>query len=331
MMNSYIQGANTMSNRFDGKIVFITGGTSGIGLATAVAFLQQGARHVIVVGRSEEKWQHAQLYIKENLAKEQARRIDYHPCDIRIEAQVQATLKQIYDKYGRLDIAFNNAGVQPGDVAAKGDIEGFDFFSEIQSDGSIAYILPTPQPNSASGSKDDHWREEMPTQSTTISSYRESPIATNIFGMFYCLKWELAYSFKSQPKDLPVSIINTSSRVGMLPVPTRPLYSAAKAFINSLTRSLSNQAAQRANADKRKMIRVNAIAPGPVDTPLERAAFPGKSFETAKAGVPMQKIAKPEDIAEAVLFLADNNMSNYITGAILPVDGGHVASPIIKP
>ncbi|MCF6765576.1 SDR family oxidoreductase [Thiotrichales bacterium 19S3-7] len=320
-----------MSERFDKKVVFITGGTSGIGLATAVEFAREGAAHVIVTGRSYEKWQHAQTYIKQQLSKEQAKHIEYISCDIRVESQVQETLKMIYDKYGHLDIAFNNAGVQPGDVTAKGNIEDFDFKSELQSDGSIAYILPTPQPKAKTNQNDEHWREEIPTQSTAASHYRESPIATNILGTFYCLKWEIAYTFSRQPKDLPVSIINTSSRVGTLPAPSRPLYSASKAFINSLTRSLSNQVAQRANADNRSMVRVNAVAPGPVDTPLERAAFPGKSFETAKAGVPMQRIAEPEDIAGAVLFLADNNMSNYITGAILPVDGGHVAAPIIKP
>lgn len=79
------------------------------------------------------------------------------------------------------------------------------------------------------------------------------------------------------------------------------------------------------------MVRVNAIAPGPVDTPLERAAFPGKNFVKAMTGVPMQHIATPQEIAPSVLFLADAKQAAYITGAILPVDGGNVASPYMTP
>ena len=75
------------------------------------------------------------------------------------------------------------------------------------------------------------------------------------------------------------------------------------------------------------MIRVNTTAPGPVDTPLERGAFPGNSFVKAMARVPMQRIAIADEIAPAVLFLADPAQSSYITGAILPIYGGDVASP----
>lgn len=80
------------------------------------------------------------------------------------------------------------------------------------------------------------------------------------------------------------------------------------------------------------MVRINAIAPGPVDTPLESSAFTSGDFDVlASAGVPMQRVAQPEEIAPAVLFLADNQQASYITGAILPVDGGDVASPYIPP
>lgn len=315
--------SNTEPSQFDSQVVFITGGTSGIGLETAVQFAKAGAAHIIVCGRHESKWLKAQDYIKLKLKKEQAKIIEYLPCDIRVESQVKQLIDGIYDKYGRLDVAFNNAGVQPGDVTSSGKVEEFGFPSKLTSDGTLIYSLKTPNKTHAD------WKKNLKTQSTTISSYRESPIATNVFGTFYCLKWEIAYAFKRQPKELPVSIINVSSRVGTLPSPSRPLYSAAKAFVNSLTRSLSSQAAQRSVETGHAMVRVNTIAPGPVDTPLERAAFPGKSFNKAMAGVPMQRIASPEDIAPAVLFLADYKQSNYITGVILPIDGGHVASPLL--
>lgn len=80
------------------------------------------------------------------------------------------------------------------------------------------------------------------------------------------------------------------------------------------------------------MVRINVVAPGPVDTPLERGAYPGNTAtfdREASLGVPMQRVARPEEIAPAVLFLADYNQSSYITGAVLPVDGGDVASPLI--
>ena len=93
---------------------------------------------------------------------------------------------------------------------------------------------------------------------------------------------------------------------------------------------MSNSVAQRAVKENRAMIRINVIAPGPVETPMEKAAFPGEDFaKKASQGVPMQRVAQPEEIAPAVLFLADYNQSSYITGAILPIDGGDVASPYI--
>lgn len=309
------------SHRFKEQVVFITGGTSGIGLATAAAFAKEGAKQIIVCGRHETKWQKAQPYLKQHLTEDMRKRIHYTPCDVRVESDLKHIIEQIYDTYGRLDVAFNNAGVQPGDVSTSGHIEDFGFPSKRDDNGDVIYSLATP--------KHAQWKKNHPTQSTRISDYRESPIATSVLGTFYSIKWEMAYAFKQQPKNIPLAIINVSSRVGTLPAPSRPLYSASKAFINSLTRSLSAQAAERSIEDKRAMVRVNTIAPGPVDTPLERAAFPGNSFESAKKGVPMQRVASAEEIAEAVLFLADNKQSSYITGAILPIDGGHVAAPLL--
>jgi NAD(P)-dependent dehydrogenase (short-subunit alcohol dehydrogenase family) len=206
-----------------------------------------------------------------------------------------------------------------------------DFDSAINADGAIVYTLPPPQPQSKD-IKNTSWEKSSPSQYTPASNYRESEIATSIFGVFYCLKWEIIYAFNKQPKNLPMSIINTSSRNGILPDPHRPLYAGAKAFIIAITRSLSNQVAQRSVKEGRAMVRINAIAPGPVDTPLERGAYPGDTatfVRGASIGVPMQRVAQPEEIAPAVLFLADYNQSSYITGAILPVDGGDVASPLI--
>jgi NAD(P)-dependent dehydrogenase (short-subunit alcohol dehydrogenase family) len=296
-----------MSHFFIDQVILVTGGTSGIGLATAIAFSSSGAAHVIVVGRSQTKWEQAQSQLPRNHV------IEYWPCDVRIEEQVQVTIARIFKLYGRLDVCFNNAGVQP---VGNGDITELEFGSFEDENGGIYFSLPGPNNCGV-------------TQQTPISEYCESPLATSIFGVFYSLKWELWHIYRYQPRDLPVAIINTSSRNGILPDPHRPLYAGAKSFIISLTRSVATQAAQRAQQDGRAQIRINAVAPGPIDTPLERAAFPN-SIESSAIGVPLNRVGSTDDIAKAVLFLADSNQSGYITGTVLSVDGGYVGSPIIQ-
>jgi NAD(P)-dependent dehydrogenase (short-subunit alcohol dehydrogenase family) len=240
-------------------------------------------------------------------------------------------MEEIFNRYGRLDVCFNNAGVQPGDVTTGGDITQLEFESLIGEDGSILFRLPPPQPTSQC-LQDHSCPSIISSQSTKASPYAESPLATSIFGIFYCLKWEVKTLFERQPKNLPVAIINTSSRNGVIPDPHRPLYAGAKAFILSITRSMSNQVAQRVLKEDRAVVRINAVSPGPIDTPLERAAFPGsdEAFKlSASVGVPMQRIAVPEEVASVVLFLADHTAASYVTGVNIPVDGGDVASPLI--
>lgn len=329
----------TDKSRFKDKVVFISGGTSGIGLATAVQFALEGALHIIVCGRRKSKWVEAQKYIEKHLSSEQQNRIQYWQCDVRVESQVKNIIDKIFTKFGRLDICFNNAGVQPGVLtnADSGFITGMFFESSIAADGSIVYRIPPPQPESGSEFQD---AARQPTQMTPASPFCESEIATSCIGVFYCLKWEVHYIFEKQPKDLPVSIINTSSRNGVLPDSHRPLYASSKAFILALTKSVSNQVAQKSIKEKRAMIRVNAISPGPIDTPLEFGAFGAASdnpeqyksyVKAAAVGVPMRRTGQPEEIAPTVLFLGDNHSSSYITGANICIDGGHTGSPLLCP
>lgn len=318
-----------MSTRFKDQIIFITGGTSGIGLATAVQFVQAGAAHVIVCGRTPAKWDEAQSYLQAHLTKEQIQVLEYWPCDVRNESEVKNTIEKIFTKYGRLDVAFNNAGVSPGIQPGGTDLDNMNFESMLGEDGAIMFSLAAPQPTSKE-INDKRWQTSDPTEAQLNSDYRENPIATSVFGVFYCMKWEIYYAFKKQPKNLPFAIINTASRNGILPDPNRPLYAASKAFVIALSKSLSNTVAQRSIKENHAMVRINVIAPGPVDTPMERSAFPGTDFSVkASQGVPMQRVAAPEEIAPSVLFLADHQQASYITGAILPVDGGDVASPYI--
>lgn len=95
-----------------------------------------------------------------------------------------------------------------------------------------------------------------------------------------------------------------------------------------MTKTLASQAAQRAINDSRTAIRINCVAPGPIDTPLERAIYPKDFDRSAAIGVPSARVGSPDEIASVVLFLTDPNMSSYITGTTISADGGYTASPI---
>lgn len=322
---------------FVDQVILINGGTSGIGLATAALFAKQNPRAIIVTGRRASKWQTAQTYLQKILSTHEIALIHYWPCDVRVEQQVKAVIAKIFDEFGRLDVCFNNAGVQPGVVtgADSGFIGDLQFESTTDQDGAIVFRVPPPQPTSGSEFTLDACH---PSQTTPASEFCESEIATSCIGLFNCLKWQIKYIFERQPKELPVAIINTSSRNGVLPDAHRPLYAASKAFILSLTKSTSNQVAQKSIKDGRQMVRINAISPGPIDTPLEFGAY-GTNADDPKAyqsyakaatiGVPMHRTGQPEEIAPTVLFLANNKTASYITGANICVDGGHTGSPLL--
>ena len=310
--------------RFTDCVVLVTGGTSGIGLATAIEFARGGAAHVVVCGRTQRKWQLAQQHIHRILGGE-TETIEYYPCDVRVQSQVQVMIQSVFDRYGRLDVCFNNAGVQP---TGSGDLTQENFQSFVdESDGSIVFRLP------ASKCAPDC----LPSQQTPVSASCESPIATTALGVFYCMKHELDAIYRRQPAQLPVAIVNTISRNALLPSPDRPLYDASKAFVWALSRAMATQVLQRCRELGRAPIRINTVAPGPIDTPLERATYhyhPGPGgeqqyLERARQGVPMQRIGQPIEIANTVLFLADPQLASYITGTNLSVDGGYTGSPVV--
>jgi NAD(P)-dependent dehydrogenase (short-subunit alcohol dehydrogenase family) len=246
-----------MAGRLDGKVAVVTGGCSGIGLATVRRFAQEGAR--IVIGDLDE-----------GRGKEIASDLEglFVHCDVTSKDDVDALFRAAKDTYGSVDIAFNNAGISP------------------------------PEDDSILDTDLDAWRRVQ---------------EVNLTSVYLCCKAVLPYMIEQQRG----SIINTASFVAVMGAATSQIsYSASKGGVLSMSRELGVQFA-------RQGIRVNALCPGPVNTPLLQELF-AKDAERAQrrlVHVPMGRFAEPEEIANAVLFLASDEAS-FITANTFLVDGG---------
>lgn len=307
--------------RFTGKVVLVTGGTSGIGLATAKMFADHGVSAVIVCGRTTQKWLQAQKH----LTPSQKLKITFYTCDVRIEQQVSELIQHIFTQYGRLDIAHNNAGI----VANSAPIQSQTLTNQT-TPSSISYSINTTPHATCT-----------PSEQSPISNTCENSLFTDALGVFNCMKWEIfymrQYASRYHPKD-PPCIVNTASVNALWGSPGGVLYGAAKGLCLLLTRGTAvEQASVMASQQAQKpqtTIRINCVAPGPVNTPLLDSQI-GKHpsmkqiNQAAGTGVPMGRVAEPEEIASTVLFLADNKQASYITGACLVVDGGLTAAPLL--
>jgi NAD(P)-dependent dehydrogenase (short-subunit alcohol dehydrogenase family) len=244
-------------DRLSGRVAVVTGGASGIGLASARRLASEGAR-VVIADLSQEAGKHA------------AGEVDglFVPTDVTDPEAVQRLFAAAHEEYGSVDIAFNNAGISPPD------------------DDSI---LDTGL---------DAWRKVQ---------------EVNLTSVYLCCKAVLPY-MRAQGKG---SIINTASFVAVMGAATSQIsYSASKGGVLSMSRELGVQFA-------REGIRVNALCPGPVNTPLLQELF-AKDAERAQrrlVHVPMGRFAEPEEIAAAVAFLASDD-SSFITASTFLVDGG---------
>ncbi|CAB4687338.1 MAG: 3-oxoacyl-ACP reductase [Actinobacteria bacterium] len=243
--------------RLEGRVAVITGAGSGIGYATAKRFADEGAKVVVVDMNAETG----------NAVAKEVGGI-FVSADVTNEEQVQAMYKTAFDTYGRIDIAFNNAGISPPD------------------DDSIL--------------------------TTGIDAWRRVQ-EVNLTSVYLCCKYVLPYMQKGGKG----SIINTASFVATMGAATSQIsYTASKGGVLAMSRELGVQFA-------REGIRVNALSPGPVNTPLLQELFAKDKERAARrlVHIPMGRFANPEEIAAAVAFLASDD-SSFITSSNFLVDGG---------
>src|SRR5579862_6118017 len=244
------------------SVVLITGALTGIGRATALAFAKQGAR-IVISGRRDEVGRELAAELR-TLGAE----AEYWRADVRHEEDVRNLVDKTVARFGRLDVAINNAGTEgvPGPITEQ-----------------------------------------------TAESYAAT-FDTNVLGTLLSMKHELRVMLPQKNG----SIVNISSTYGHAGAPGASVYSASKHAVEGLTKSAALEAAGTG-------VRVNVIAPGPIETAMLNRFT---KTEERKAGlvssVPLKRAGKPEEIAQAIVFVSSDKAS-FITGASYLVDGGKSA------
>jgi len=251
-----------MPGQFENKVALVTGGNSGIGKATAIRFAQEGAKVVIAARRIEEGEQVA------TEIRDSGGDAIFVQTDVSITKDVEALVAKTLETYGRLDCAFNNAGVGGGVLLHEANDEDYDRVMNV-----------------------------------------------NLRGVWLCMKYQITEMLRTGGG----SIVNDSSAAGIAGFARNPLYSASKHGVVGLTKSAALQYAPDG-------IRINAICPGAVRTPMMESAFASNpsTEEWFTSLEPIGRLGTSEEIADAVLWLS-SDAASFVTGAAMPVDGGAVA------
>lgn len=253
-----------MAGRVEGKVALVTGAGSGIGRATSLIFAREGAK-VVAADVMADGVEETVRLIKAAGGEASAVRVD-----VTKAAEVEAMVRRCVDLYGRIDCAYNNAGIEGA--------------------------------------------------TRTLARYEEDEfdrvIGVNLKGVFLCLKYEVLQMLEQGTGG---SIVNTASAAGLVGGPAMPAYVASKHGVVGLTKSAALAYAQR-------NIRVNAVCPGVIRTPMVQRMIgekPDNEFRLL-AEQPIQRLGEPEEIGETVVWLC-SDASSLVTGVAMPVDGGLVA------
>lgn len=247
-------------DRLDGKVAVITGAAGGIGREAALLFSVEGASVCV-----------ADVVDGEATAS-QAREAFFQQVDVTDPESVRAMFDATKERYGGIDVLYNNAGIMPAD------------------DSSILETEP------------EAW---------------ERVHQVNTRGVFLCCKYGIPHLLERGGG----SVINVASFVALLGAATSQIaYTASKGAVLSMTRELAVEFA-------RQGVRVNAICPGPVETPLLMRLFEEDpaAYERRRVHIPMGRLGRPQEIAQGALWLASDD-SSYVTGSTFVVDGGITAA-----
>jgi NAD(P)-dependent dehydrogenase (short-subunit alcohol dehydrogenase family) len=252
-----------MAGLVAGKVALVTGGGSGIGRATALKLAQEGAT-IMIADYIEEG---ATRTVK--MITEAGGKASCVLADVSVTAQVQAMVAKTVETFGRIDCAFNNAGIE----------------------GRVANTVECS--------------EEV----------FDRTIAINLKGVWLCMKYEIPQMLKQGGG----TIVNTASIAGLVGFEGLPAYNASKHGVVGLTRTAALEYAA-------KNIRVNCVCPGVIRTPMVERLLDTSGFseQDLKAGEPVGRMGKPEEIAEGVVWLLSDE-SSFVTGHPMTIDGGWVA------
>jgi NAD(P)-dependent dehydrogenase (short-subunit alcohol dehydrogenase family) len=243
------------------QVALVTGGASGIGRATAEAFVAKGYA-IVLLDRVEEAGQQVQSQLRKS------GECTFIRCDVTDDQAVRLAVEQAVATYGRLDVAFNAAGIE-GEAG-------------------------------------------KPTADCTIDNWNRV-MAIDLTGLWYCMRHEIPQMLKYGGG----SIVNCASVAGLVGAPYFPAYVAAKHGVVGLTKAAALEYA-------RQGIRVNAVCPGMIDTPMSRAGMTEEVLSMLLKESPLGRLGSASEVASAVLWLCDPG-AGFVTGQAIAVDGAWTA------